>query len=189
MKYNPKIHHRHSIRLPDYDYSQEGLYFITICVQNHECLFGEIANGEMQLNDLGKTLETICYELPQHYENVHLETFVIMPNHFHGIFCFDNNDVCTGVGARLIAPLHRAPTTGGFAHDKNPMFHINLSRIIRWLKGRTTFECRKIHADFEWQRNYYEHIIRDSNAHARIAEYIVNNPVNWDMDMFYKKSF
>ena len=158
MKYNPKIHHRRSIRLHDYDYSQEGFYFVTICVQDHKCLFGEITNGEVRLNDLGKTVETICCELPQHYTNVHLETFVIMPNHFHGIFCFDNNDARRGA-------INRAPTTnGGFAHDKNPMFHINLSRIIRWLKGRTTFECRKMHVDFEWQRNYHEHIILINNG-------------------------
>jgi len=185
MKYNPDIHHRRSIRLQDYDYSQEGLYFVTLCVHERECLFGEIVDGKMQLNELGKTIETICHELSQHYKNIHLEIFVIMPNHFHGIFCFDNDNTCGDAACK--GAINRAPTGGGFASDKNPMFHINLSRIIRWLKGRATFECRKIHADFSWQRNYHEHIIRDHNDYARIEEYIVNNPINWDNDVFYTK--
>ena len=85
MYYNPNIHHRRSIRLREYDYSQAGFYFVTICVQKHECLFGEIANGEMILNNVGKTVQTIWNELPQHFQNAELDAFVVMPNHIHGI--------------------------------------------------------------------------------------------------------
>jgi hypothetical protein len=84
--------------------------------------------------------------------------------------------------------INRAPTDdtgGGFAQMNNPMFHENLSRIIRWLKGRTTFECRKTHAGFAWQRNYHEHIIRHPADYARIADYIACNPANWNTDCFY----
>jgi len=76
---------------------------------------------------------------------------------------------------------------GGFAGVKNPMFHINLARIVRWFKGRITFECHKINCDFKWQRNYYEHIIRDERAYKNISQYIVNNPRNWQKDKFYKQ--
>jgi REP element-mobilizing transposase RayT len=86
--------------------------------------------------------------------------------------------------------IHCAPAkggTGGFAGMKNPMFHNNLGRIIRWFKGRITFECRKINCDFKWQRNYYEHIIRDEQSYKNISRYIVNNPIKWQRDKFYKQ--
>ena len=85
MKYNPQIHHRRSIRLQDYDYSSEGAYFVTMCTQNRECLFGEIVNGQMILNEYGKIVEQCWNDLPNHYDNIALDAYVIMPDHFHGI--------------------------------------------------------------------------------------------------------
>jgi REP element-mobilizing transposase RayT len=185
-KFNPDMHHRRSVRLRDYDYMQEGLYFVTICVQNRECLFGEITDGEMILNEMGQIAERICNELPQRFNNAHLEIFVIMPNHFHAIVEITDDVPCCR-GAICKGAINRAPTTnGGFAHEKNPMFYINLSRIVRWLKGRISFECRKINPDFAWQRSFHDHIIRNHNAHATIANYIENNPVRWDIDCFNK---
>lgn len=90
MKYNPQIHHRRSIRLKGYDYSQNGAYFVTICVQNRKFLFGKIRNGEMILNDAGKMIEKYWREIPKKYPNVILDAFVIMPNHMHGILIIDN---------------------------------------------------------------------------------------------------
>jgi REP element-mobilizing transposase RayT len=84
-KYNPHIHHRRSIRLKGYDYSQAGMYFVTICTQNRECLFGKITNGEMVLNDAGRMVQKWCAGLPHKFSNIELNTYVIMPNHFHGI--------------------------------------------------------------------------------------------------------
>jgi len=98
MPYNPNIHHRHTIRLQGYDYSQSGLYFVTICVQNRECLFGEIADGEMILNEYGKIVQMVWDELPQHYKNVELGEFIVMPNHIHGIIIITDTAV---VGACL----------------------------------------------------------------------------------------
>ena len=83
--FNPQIHHRRSIRLKDYDYSQSGAYFITICTQKRECLFGEIVDGEMRLNDAGQMVQTTWDELPKHYTGIEIDEFVVMPNHFHGI--------------------------------------------------------------------------------------------------------
>jgi REP element-mobilizing transposase RayT len=91
MLYNPNIHHRRSIRLKGYDYAQSGMYFVTICVQNRECLFGKITNGEMTLNDAGKMVMQCWIDIPQHYQNVVLHEFVIMPNHIHGIIEIANN--------------------------------------------------------------------------------------------------
>ena len=85
MKYNPDIHHRRSIRLRGYDYSQKGLYFVTICTQDRLCLFGDIENGEMNLNDAGKMVRTIWDQIPAHYCGVEIDQFVVMPNHIHGI--------------------------------------------------------------------------------------------------------
>jgi putative transposase len=84
-KYNPAIHKRKSIRLKRYDYSQAGLYFITMCVQNRELLFGKIENDVMILNDAGKMIQTEWEKLPQRFSNIELDKFVVMPNHFHGI--------------------------------------------------------------------------------------------------------
>ena len=100
MKYNPDIHHRRSIRLQGYDYSQYGAYFVTLCTQNRECLFGEIVNGEMILNEYGKIVEQCWFNLPNYYNNIVLDAYIIMPNHFHGIiFINDTIDTVDNIGA------------------------------------------------------------------------------------------
>ena len=91
MLYNPAIHHRRTIRLKGYDYSQAGMYFITICCQNRQCVFGKIENGEMILNEYGKIVQMVWNELPQHYANIQLDEFVIMPNHIHDIVIITDN--------------------------------------------------------------------------------------------------
>ncbi|MDR3047849.1 MAG: transposase [Bacteroidales bacterium] len=202
MKYNPDIHHRRSIRLQGYDYSQAGLYFVTICVQNRECLFGEIIDGEMILNNLGEIAMQCWLDITQHFPNAILHEYVIMPNHVHGIIEIKTNDMYDDRGDDLSRPLidgmvnidlgaiNRAPTgnidnIGGFAKTKNPMLNNNLSRIVRWYKGRITFECHKIIPYFAWQRNYYENIIRNAQSYENISNYIINNPANWNVDKFY----
>jgi len=99
MQYNPDKHHRRSIRLQGYDYSQPGIYFITICTKNHECLFGEILNGEMRLNDFGKIAHQCWLEIPNHFPHIQLDEFVIMPDHIHGIIIL--NDI---VGRKFSLP-------------------------------------------------------------------------------------
>ena len=103
MKYNPATHHRKSIRLRGYDYSQAGAYFVTVCIQNRECLFGDIVDGEMVLNDAGCFVQNVWNDLPNHYPHVELDHFIIMPNHFHGIvvitYHIDKSGHRGGVGA------------------------------------------------------------------------------------------
>ena len=96
-RYNSETHHRRSIRLKGYDYSKEGAYFVTICAQERECLFGEVVNGEMVMNEAGARVQAVWDELPCHYPQVRLDAFAIMPNHVHGIVAL------TAVGARFIA--------------------------------------------------------------------------------------
>jgi REP element-mobilizing transposase RayT len=147
--------------------------------------FGVVENGVMVLNDSGKIVQKIWNEMPKYYSSVELGEFIVMPDHIHGIIEI-NNDANRRGAIYRVQPCVQQPRiqppscgTGGFAADKNPMFHNNLARIIRWFKGRITFECHKINCDFKWQRNYYEHIIRDEAGYARIAKYIRNNPILW----------
>lgn len=166
-KYNPNIHHRHSIRLKGYDYAQSGLYFITICLQNRECLFGEIIGGEMILNDVGKMIETEWLNLKNRYDNIELHEFITMPDHFHGIL-------------EIIQPP--TPTTQTTIGDMIGAFKsISTVKYIDGVKnlGWLPFN-RKL-----WQRDYYEHIIRDEKAYQNISNYIVNNPAKWAKDKFH----
>jgi len=177
-----------SARLKNWDYGSNGAYFITICTQNREHFFGEIADGKMQLNQLGQLAEKYWLEIPQHFSFIELGNFVVMPNHTHGILIINKMDI--NVETRLIASLptdNPTPTeiNGGFAGTKNPMFHHNISRIIRWYKGRCSFEMRKIHADFGWQTRFHDHIIRDAQSFENIQTYIENNPLKWVKDKFH----
>lgn len=190
-----------SARLQTWDYGNNGSYFITICTKNREHFFGEIqlTTSEMQLNEMGKWAEQLWIEIPIHFPFIELGNFVVMPNHVHGILIIDKNETpapARPVETRLIAslrPTHH-PTiikttknSGGFAGNKNPMFHQNISRIIRWYKGRCTFEINKIHSDFAWQPRFHDHIIRDMQSFERIQNYIANNPLNWKEDTFHGK--
>lgn len=174
MPYNPDIHHRHSIRLKNYDYSQSGIYFVTICAWQRECLFGDLANGEMALNDVGRVVQDEWRRLPKQFPMVELDVSVIMPNHIHGIISI--------VGAQFIAPgmcgrdrdvkgaMNRAPTVG---------------EMVRAFKARCTHAINILRNNRGcpvWQRNYYERIIRDENELSRAREYIANNPMKWELD-------
>jgi REP element-mobilizing transposase RayT len=173
MKYNPGIHHRRSIRLQGFDYSQAGAYFVSICTQNRECLFGEIVDGKMVLNDAGRIVQAVWDDLPNHYLDVELDECVVMPNHVHGIV------VIVGAG------LKPAPTTRPASTTTGTIKRYGLPEIVRAWKtfsARRINETRKTPGIKIWQRNYYEHIIRNENKLNRIREYIQNNPMKWEFD-------
>jgi len=186
-RYNPDIHHRHSIRLREYDYSNAGAYFVTVCTQNRECLFGKIVDGKVILNDAGRMVESIWNELDQHYKGIETDESVVMPNHFHGIIVLENYEIVNNVGARFIAPKTRSiidPDINIAEHPQKGVINYapTLGQIIRYFKGKASFVGRKELPHFQWQRNYYEHIIRTEDELNRLREYIVNNPEQWLFD-------
>lgn len=193
MKYDPAKHHRRSIRLKGYDYSQAGVYFITICTWQRECLFGEIVNGEMQLNPWGKIVKLHWQNLPKYHRHLELDEFVIMPNHLHGIIVLiDRNSVQNSVGAGLADILGQKQTTSQ-QNPPSPMLQQqhqpkNLPEILRGFK---TFSARRINQMRRtfgvpvWQRNYYEHIIRNEESLQYIRQYIINNPLSWELDQLH----
>lgn len=192
MTYNPNIHHRRSIRLKEYDYSQNGAYFVTICVQNRECLFGEIVDGEMVLNDAGEIIKTEWEKLPQQFSNIELDVFAVMPNHFHGIVMIQNEN---NVGVPLVGTQNdgQPQLQTGQPQGIAPTGKNTIGDIIRAFKSLTTNEYihgvkTKKFPPFEkpiWQRNYHEHIIRNEKSLETIQNYIINNPVKWQDDKFF----
>jgi REP element-mobilizing transposase RayT len=286
-KYNPDIHHRRSIRLKGYDYSQAGLYFITICCQDRKCLFGKIINGEMVLTDAGEIARECWLEIPKHFPNVVLHDYVIMPNHVHGIIEF----VGENVGANQYSPENANDHSPENANDHSPEnandhspesandhspesandhspenanddspenanddspenandhspenandhspenanqnatpnnssnivgvknfdgdengagnAGVNniannganidsplrspsktIGSVVRGFKiGVTKWFHFNTNIQIVWQRNYYEHIIRNEQSYQNISEYIINNPAKWQDDIFYK---
>ena len=174
------IHHRRSIRLPHYDYAQPGGYFITLCTQNRACLFGDIINGKMVLNDAGIMVEKYGNEIPQHFHNVILDEHAIMPNHFHGIIMI--------VGAGLSRPILNNGREGNEGReDRAP----TVGNIVAYFKYQSTKHINIIHnGGFQklWQRNYYERVIRGEKELFEMRQYIINNPANWEMDENYCRS-
>lgn len=185
MSYDPEIHYRRSIRLKGYDYSQAGAYFITICTHDRECIFGEIRDGQMHLNEIGKIIETEWLKTAEIRDNVELDACAIMPNHVHGIIIITGNagtsdavgtndfknfvDVTDGAHGR--APLRRQPNSIG--------------SIVAGFKATVTKQINTIRntpGAPVWQRNYYEHIIRNEEAFTRIQRYIIENPAQWHYD-------
>ncbi len=201
MLYDPQLHHRRSIRLKGYDYAQSGLYFITICCQEKIHRFGEIvdefiptsSNGndhdfensipcnevfqvtvQMKLNEFGIVAYNEWMKLPQRFPNLELDVFQIMPNHVHGIIL-----------------LNEIPSTKSNNNDEK--IPASISKIVGAHKSLVTNGCLELYKSQNitmgkfWQRNYYEHIIRNEKSYATISDYIVNNPAKWKEDKFYSK--
>lgn len=197
MKFNADIHNRKSLRLKGYDYSREGLYFITICAHEMECLFGEIENGEVKLNIIGEKIKKEILKTEEVRENIEIHEWVIMPNHFHGIIEI--------LGIEGV--INNARTKQKTRNDENYFSKISpksntLSLIIRSYKSCVTRNINRltnkkctgvIHNTLSgnticrWHRNYYENIIRNEKAYLKVTEYIRNNPVKWEEDRYYIK--
>ena len=164
------IKHRKSIRLKDFDYSQAGAYFVTICTQERKCLFGDGLTEKMALSEIGEKVRQFWLEIPQHFQHVDLDTFVVMPNHLHGILNI------LDVGVQHVEPLPQK-------HQYQKIIPKSLGSIIRSYKATVTRWCGQNGcASFKWQRNFYERVIRNQSELSRIREYIVNNPLKWHLD-------
>jgi REP element-mobilizing transposase RayT len=190
MTYDAEHHHRRSIRLRGYDYTQAGAYFITICTQNRRSLFGRIVNGTMQLNDAGRMVESIWNTLPLLHPGLETDAFIVMPNHIHGIIFI--------VGAGLPAPIQDERDDDREMADQAenersstrvaPTEIQKIGDIIGEFKSRVTVEYIRGVKTRGWkgfdqrllQRNYFEHIIRNERALNLIRQYIAENPQKWE---------
>ena len=201
--------HRRSIRLPKYDYSQSGAYFITICTHQREWLFGEILNEKMLLNEFGNIARNEWLKTPKIRPNIELGEFIVMPNHIHGIIWI-KDELSEGVWDReregkgvwdeegevdRKGVLQYAPTTIPTTAPTIPIpltFRSpskTIGAIIRGYKASVTKQIniiRKLPGFAVWQRNYYEHIIRNEEDLNNITQYIKSNPKNWNKDDLYK---
>lgn len=180
-RYDPDVHHRRSIRLRDFDYAADGAYFVTVCVQGRECLFGDVVDGVIVLSEAGRMIEEVWCELPNRYPGIATDGHVVMPDHFHGIISIDN--MCD-VGAPLVgaqadsinrAGTRPAPTLGdviGTFKSLATLAYIRGVEQNNWppFPGRL------------WQRNYFERIIRDDAELQRLREYVAGNPKRWAED-------
>jgi REP element-mobilizing transposase RayT len=172
MKFDPEKHHRRSIRFAGYDYRTSGGYFVTICTAKKRCVFGTIENGAMRLHPYGRMAETCWHALPEHFPNVVLDEFVVMPNHIHGIMIFQESQ---HVGAQHAAPLQNVASG-------------SLGAIVRSFKSAVTRAInihraeRNLAPVHVWQRNFYDRIIRDEKELNDTQRYIIENPQHWETD-------
>lgn len=189
MAFNPEVHHRGSIRLKGHDYSRAGAYFITICVKNRECLFGDIVNREMRLNDVGRMVQTVWDEIPKCYPGINNDVFQIMPNHVHAV-------VIVGAGpcACPVSDIGRPREIGqpqGIGQPRGVAPTLSLPDVVHRFKTMTTkryidgvkYYNWPMFPGKLWQRNYYEHIVRNENELKQIQEYILKNPAMWETDL------
>jgi len=257
MVYNPQIHHRRTIRLKGYDYSQSGAYFVTICIKNRECLLGKVVNGKMIINPCGEMIAKWVYKIEDKFNGIKISIFVVMPNHFHAIITnaghiIGTNNAIVGAAPRgrpvvdptnhVVDPTNHVvdpadhvvdptdhiigtnnaivgaapsgrPIVDPTNHvvdpaDPNDNIHLDdcvgqqggpkwppLRLVVGWFKTMTTNEYFRGVKALEWkpvdktlwQRNYYEHIIRNEQSYNEITEYIRNNPKRWQTDKLYMK--
>jgi len=159
--------------LRDYDYAQAGAYFITICTVQRECLFGSIGNGILTLNDWGQVASMEWLRTPAVRPQVELDEFIVMPNHLHGIVVIgDAGERRRGAPPAQDGPVWRAPSQ-------------TIGAIVRGYKSAVTRQIRTLCGVTDtpvWQRNYYEHVIRDERELDRIRKYVVDNPARWETD-------
>ena len=228
MTYNPNIHHRKSIRFKGYDYAQTGLYFITICTHNRKCLFGDIKNGKMILNNAGQMANQCWLEIPDHFPNVQLHAHIIMPNHTHGIIEIvgannhsptnmnnhsptntdDHSPNITNNHSPNITNNHSPTNTNNHSptntnnHSPTKTHNMKGAKIVSPLRSpsktigsmvrgykigvtkwfRSTMPNKFPGGQPVWQRNFWEHIIKNDIEYARIAQYIIDNPQKWEND-------
>ena len=178
--YDTKINHRQSMRLKDYDYSQDGYYFVTICVKNKTEYFGEIINGKMILNEYGEIAKKQWLWLAEQYDYVKLDEWIIMLNHLHGILIIENNIKNIGTNRMVVGAGRDLPLRPQREQTRKIK---PLSELIGAFK---TTSSKLIHqnglSEFQWQRNYYDRIIRNEKELGKIRKYIFENPLKWELD-------
>ncbi len=206
--FNPSIHHRKSIRLKGYDYAQPGAYFITICTHQKECMFGNVVSGEMVLNEFGKIAMNHWRLLGDRFPNTFIDEYVIMPNHMHGIIIINEPEYSYPTVGAGFTPVQNGvgPNQQGQPQGLRPTdnddrkFQIEQPRglplgdIVGAYKSLVFKECLALSKNQGkylgklWQRNYFEHIVRNETAYQKIIEYIQNNPAQWELDKYFAQT-
>ena len=166
-------YHRRSYRLKDYDYTQPGAYFVTICTKDRVCSLASIKDGHLVLTEIGETANNRWLEIPEHFPRMRLDAYVIMPNHLHGLIFIEA--ISNSVGVQDLEPL------------RNRFQHIqpqSIGSAMRSFKAAVSSECKQtIDADFRWQRNFYDHVIRSEKELECIRNYIMRNQLLWSSDV------
>ena len=192
-----------SARLQTWNYGWAGAYFITICTQKREHYFGEVKHGKMVLSNIGVIANIFWYEIKNHTQNIELGEFVIMPNHVHGILILKNvnnsnkngkmettnsNPVVVETLA-VVETLHATslPNKNSFQMAKISPKSNSISTIIRSYKSAVTKHAHRLAYDFAWQSSFWDNIIHEPQSFQNISKYILNNPLNWKDDKFYKE--
>lgn len=173
--FNPHIHHRHTIRLAGYDYSRAGAYFLTLCAHHHKNIFGTIVDDRIELNACGRIVHNEWLKSAKIRWEIELDEFIIMPDHLHGIVIIHDIDRRGDrpVAPTVVKPGPRSKTIGAMIAGFKSAVTTQINQI------RKTPMCPV------WQRNYYEHVIRDEKDLSYIREYVVNNPKYWAYDEYY----
>jgi REP element-mobilizing transposase RayT len=202
MTYDPDIHHRQSLRWNKHNYSSPGFYYVTICIQDHRSLLGNVQSGVMNLNDAGEMVDAAWLRIPMQFPTIQLDEHITMPNHFHGIIQIVGRETVgvPPVGTQRSAmpagragtrpaptlgsamPTYRAPTrgaptlgdvVGGFKSQTTDEYIVGVDQVD-WPRFQKHF----------WQRNYYDHVIRDHDELEKIRDYIRKNPLRWTLDRY-----
>lgn len=176
MKFDPEKHQRRSVRFKGYDYSAAGGYYVTVVTLWRECLFGEVADGEVRLNTFGQIVREEWFKTAalRSYVQLYEDEFLVMPNHVHGIIWIIDDTV--GARRSIVGAQRRCAPTKNVAPR-------SLGAIVRAFKSAVTYRAgRELQCTNIWQRNYHEHVLRDQADYERIANYIASNPVNWEED-------
>jgi len=186
MKYDSQTHHRRSIRLKGYDYTQPGAYFVTICTYQRDEILGAVVNDGIQLSSLGKIIQTEWFRSAEIRKEIRLfgDEFVVMPNHIHGIVWIVENETVGADGVRLVE--HTSTTNTGTRRVPLRRAPRSLSSFIAGFKAAVTSRAgRELNAANIWQRNYYEHVVRNENELRNFWDYIDTNPLRWQEDQLH----
>lgn len=190
-------HARRSVRLRDYDYTQPGAYFVTICAADKQCVFGSVNDGHVTLNNSGRSVEECWLAIPQHFPLARLDAHIVMPNHLHGVIVISHELVNPDLrGEAFVREISEYQQTEEqmlrpYALDNHPLGTVpgSVGAIVQNFKSVSTRKINKASGGAGvsvWQRNYYEHVIRDQRSLDDVRQYILANPWNWPQDSYHR---
>jgi REP-associated tyrosine transposase len=180
----PPTNRRRTIRVQGYDYNQAGAYFVTICTRDRECLLGNVVNGMVQLNETGRLVESLWLQTATVRPGIELDAYVVMPNHFHAVFFIHDSPGEAGATHRVAPTNNHSAGAGNSCRPAGPKPK-SVGAIIGQFKSLVTKrlnDSAQNRGGSIWQRNYYEHVIRNEESLNRIREYISTNGQRWDLD-------